>query len=103
MDYIWIFILSAVLLGWFYSKVKPKPELICTRCYAVGQTKTKAEGSILIELVLWLCFIIPGLLYSLWRDSARKKVCSQCGCKDLVPVESPRGKMLIKENGIQTE
>jgi hypothetical protein len=43
--------------------------MICQDCGAQGTPKSHTRGSILIELVLWLLFIIPGLLYSLWRLS----------------------------------
>jgi len=42
-----------------------------------------------IEVVLWLCFIIPGLLYSLWRQGSRQPVCAKCGGTALVPPDSP--------------
>ena len=50
--------------------------------------------SILIEIILWLCFLVPGLIYSAWRISKRHDVCPSCGGADLVPLGSPRGKEL---------
>lgn len=32
-----------------------------------------------IELVLWCCYVIPGLLYSIWRRAERNRtVCPRC-------------------------
>ena len=62
----------------------------CTRCQFIGKPKLDTPGSILIELVLWLFLLVPGLLYSLWRHGARRRVCSKCGSPDIVPVDSPR-------------
>lgn len=37
-------------------------KLICTSCGHIGASKTITKGSILIEAVLWLCLLIPGLI-----------------------------------------
>lgn len=60
----------------------------CKLCGFKGKTKTKTKGSFLIELILWIFFILPGVLYSLWRLTTREKVCSHCGhSTHLVPVD----------------
>jgi hypothetical protein len=61
----------------------------CTTCGAVGAPKSHTRGSIWVEIVLWLCFLLPGLVYSLWRLSTRQKVCRTCGAATLVPLDSP--------------
>ncbi|MEA2162162.1 MAG: hypothetical protein QOK37_289 [Thermoanaerobaculia bacterium] len=71
------------------------PRLVCSNCGSVDRIKTDTPGSILIELVLWIAFIIPGLVYSFWRLSARKKVCAACGSANLVPADTPAGRRLI--------
>lgn len=63
--------------------------LYCSTCGHEGPTKLKTKGSLLIEIVLWICFIVPGLVYSLWRISTRHKVCTQCGSSTLLPTQSP--------------
>lgn len=72
-----------------------KPALICATCGTVGQLKTVTPGSILIEIVLWLCLIIPGLIYSIWRHTRRHRACAACGASTLVPVTSPAGQQLL--------
>ena len=42
---------------------------ICSHCGYTGTAKKVTKGSTLMELVLWLCFIIPGLLYSMTTPS----------------------------------
>jgi hypothetical protein len=69
--------------------------VICSACGTRGESKTHTRGSFAIELILWLCFIIPGLIYSVWRLTSRRKVCRACGSSDLVPVNSPRGRKLV--------
>jgi len=72
-----------------------KKEYICTNCYKVGIPVNKTPGSILIELVLWLCFLVPGLIYSIYRMVSKKHVCSFCGSNDIVPLDTPRGQELL--------
>jgi len=74
-------------------------ELICTACGTIGKTKSHTRGSIFIEIILWLCFLIPGLIYSLWRLTTRSKVCKVCGAAQLVPVSSPAGRTLAEKLG----
>jgi hypothetical protein len=82
---------------------KPKPQRIfskkdqiCETCGSVGTPKTHTPGSIYLELFLYFVMILPGLLYSAWRLSARKKVCRQCGGKTL-KLLTPRGKELLRQ------
>jgi hypothetical protein len=48
-------------------------------------------------LLLWICFIVPGLIYSVWRLTTTAKVCSKCKSADIVDPDTPRGKKLIAE------
>jgi hypothetical protein len=74
---------------------------ICGQCGHYGYQQTKVKGSFLIEVVLWLCFILPGLIYSIWRAGARVQVCPSCGAENsMVPPESPVGKKLAAEFSI---
>ena len=66
---------------------------ICTECGTVGYPVNKTPGSFFIELILWLCFLVPGLIYSVWRLASRKKACSICSGK-MVPLNTPMGKRL---------
>jgi hypothetical protein len=52
----------------------------------------------MIELILWICFIVPGLIYSFWRLSSRYDACSCCGSTALVPVDSPVGRTLAHQH-----
>jgi hypothetical protein len=68
--------------------------LFCTRCFKVAPPKTHTRGSFIIELFLWLCFLVPGLIYSLWRLTTRQKVCPACESPELVPANSERARMM---------
>jgi len=64
-------------------------DLYCITCGHQGEPETHTKGSVGIELVLWLCLLVPGLIYSIWRLSSREQVCSSCGANTLVPAGSP--------------
>jgi len=71
--------------------------MVCTSCGHVGDTVTVTKGSILIELILWLCFFVPGLIYSVWRHTSRHKACGGCKQTTVIPVTSPMGRKFIRE------
>jgi hypothetical protein len=93
------FVLVGVYLVFVATKIRNKQPkiMVCMRCCNIGIPKIETHGSILIEIILWLCFFIPGLIYSIWRRSSRKKICPNCGSTELVPPDSPVGKKLIRE------
>lgn len=68
---------------------------VCTACGSRCIPATKTGGHFAIELILWLCFLIPGLIYSIWRLGSRQKACPACGSTALVPVNSPVGRRII--------
>jgi len=62
---------------------------LCTTCGAVTNPVTITKGSFLIELVLWLMMILPGLVYSIWRLTSRITACPACKNPTLIPLASP--------------
>lgn len=72
-------------------------DMVCVNCGYRGKPKTVTKGSILIEIVLWLALIVPGIIYSLWRLTTRHSACPQCAAANMVPAGSPRGRKLIEE------
>lgn len=72
-------------------------ELICANCGYQGSPATVTKGSFLIEVILWLCFLIPGLIYSIWRLTSRYDACPKCEAPNMIPLNSPRGKKLQEE------
>jgi hypothetical protein len=72
----------------------------CKSCGHTGKPRIVTGGSIWIELVLWLCFIVPGLVYSLWRLTRRGQRCEKCDSTDLVPTDSPIAVATRKTFGI---
>lgn len=73
--------------------------VICERCGAQGKATRRTKGSMLIEIVLWLCFLLPGLIYSAWRLNSRQDVCGKCGSAEVLPIDSPKGRQLAEQMG----
>jgi ribosomal protein L37E len=67
---------------------------ICTTCGFQGKPKTRTKGSIWIEIVLWICMILPGVIYSIWRLTTREQVCPKCGNPTMIPLDTPQGAKL---------
>ncbi len=61
----------------------------CMQCGVDGLPKRQTKGSLAIEIILWLCFLVPGLIYSIWRISTRFDACPACGSNKLVPLNAP--------------
>ena len=72
-------------------------KLICSQCGNTGRPKKVIKGTIIIEIILWLCIIIPGVIYSIWRHTTRHKTCGLCGSDKLVALDSSLGKKLQKD------
>ncbi len=73
-------------------------EQFCTSCGKTGKPKLVTQGGCLIELVLWLFLIVPGIIYSLWRLTSKKKVCPYCGNPTMIPLEAPAAKKMLVEH-----
>jgi rubredoxin len=76
---IFLLIIAIVFIIYRILKGPDKTMLIkCPNCQYEGKGKYITKGSFMLELILWLCFVIPGLIYSVWRLSNKKWICPQC-------------------------
>jgi hypothetical protein len=73
-----------------------KKQMVCLRCHETDFPLRKTSGSIIIELALWLFFIIPGIIYSIWRGNSTKLVCRSCESDDLVPLNTVKGREILE-------
>ena len=92
------FILAAIVVFVYWLLVGSKTGAktsYCKSCGTVAKSTPGIKGSILIEVVLWCCFIVPGIVYSLWRATTRYQKCPACGSGELVPPDSPLAKAEI--------
>lgn len=84
------------------GKVTDAGSMICQNCGTRGDSKTITRGSIWIEIVLWLCFLVPGLIYSLWRLTTKQHGCPSCGQTNMIPVNTPIGQSLVEKMRTQS-
>jgi hypothetical protein len=70
---------------------------ICAACGHLGNPHLLTKGSLLMEVFLWCLFIIPGLIYSIWRHASRAYVCEACHADEPLPIDSPRGRRLVDD------
>jgi len=73
-----------------------QPKKICAECGYVGAPVSITPGTFLTEVALWCLFLLPGLIYSMWRLSGRHTGCPKCGGK-MIALSSPRGRKLYEE------
>jgi hypothetical protein len=61
----------------------------CLDCGFVGQPQQYTPGSDHLEVRLWYLLIVPGVLYLLWRKSARYTGCARCKSEHIVSMDTP--------------
>jgi len=71
--------------------------MLCMQCGTKAEPKTFTPGSISKELWLWLIFLLPGILYSIWRVAARYKGCPACQSKNMIPLASPIAQQFLAQ------
>lgn len=74
-----------------------KKEFVCSNCGYVGKPKKMTKGSMLMELVLWLLLLVPGIIYSIWRMTTRYEACPKCGNVNMIPTDTPKGQELLSK------
>jgi hypothetical protein len=75
------------------------PKKFCVNCGFEGVGIMIRPGSSGVEALLWLCLIIPGAAYSMYRSSQRYRGCPNCATL-LIPIDSPRAQFLRKKFGL---
>ena len=95
-----LIIIIGIIALVFSSRKTKKADCICTSCGTTAAPESFTKGSIFIEIVLWLAFIIPGLIYSIWRLTTRQQVCSACKKPSLIPLDTPAGQKQMRDFAI---
>lgn len=73
-----------------------KESSFCTICGYTGVTNTKPKGSTGLEIFLLLCFLIPGIIYAVWRATNRERTCPNCNHNSLIPTSSPKAQAILQ-------
>lgn len=59
----------------------------CPHCRAYSET-ARRKGSGWIEFVLYLFYIVPGVIYSIWRRSGPPSLCTVCGKAGVIAADT---------------
>lgn len=89
--------LIALILRTLLRRKSKDANYICTTCGTTAAPESYTKGSILIEIVLWLAFIVPGLIYSIWRLTSKQQVCPACKKPTLIPLNTPAGQKYARD------
>lgn len=92
VGYILAFIAGTVIIFYipfnFFFPNAFSPKRKCLTCGHEGKTVKVVKGSVILEIALWLCFILPGFIYSIWRLTSKQYACKKCGMeKGLVSID----------------
>jgi len=77
----------------------PPSAKVCTNCGYVGNPISITRGDFAIEVLLWLFFLVPGIIYSVWRLASRYAACPKCKAPNTIPVGSPVAQRLRTLHG----
>ncbi len=69
-------------------------KVICRNCGRVSEPERILKGHVLITLILLCFYIIPGIIYMIWRRTGLKDACAICKSNNVVPENSPEGRRL---------
>jgi hypothetical protein len=73
--------------------------IICGNCGSISQEpKSGNRGSLILEILLWLFFILPGIIYTIWRRRG-KPCCPKCGSENIMPLNTPGGQETKRKFG----
>ena len=63
---------------------------MCTTCgHETLQPIRKMPGTPWVSLGLLVPFVLPGVIYQIWRIAMRRPVCPRCGSPALIPGDAP--------------
>lgn len=52
--------------------------ITCPNCKYEGEGVYRTKGSFIVEVLLWLCLLVPGMIYTAWRLTTRAWACPRC-------------------------
>ncbi|QPJ63057.1 MAG: hypothetical protein G3M70_14710 [Candidatus Nitronauta litoralis] len=73
-----------------------KHDQICADCGSTALPVEARRGTGWVEIILWLFFLIPGLIYSIWRRARSHMVCAYCGNPSMVSIHSERARKITR-------
>ena len=92
----------AVITKYFANKSSIMVKKVCRDCWFVSEPaqNSKLRGSGSITLILLCFYLIPGIIYMIWRRGDKTEICQKCHGKNLIPIDSPLGQKLLNDHKI---
>jgi len=63
---------------------------VCMECSCQRDPIWVKRGWLIVEIVMWLLYILPGVIYSIWRRVRKQQVCPNCLNPTMVLTTSSR-------------
>lgn len=70
----------------------------CLDCENVAFGESSQRGHVLITILLFLLFIVPGVIYLIYRTHTKGVQCEHCHSKNLMPITAGKVKRLLGDN-----
>ena len=69
---------------------------VCMDCGCQRDPINAKRGLLVIELFMWLLYIFPGVIYSIWRRVRKQQVCPNCRNPSVVLTSSSRAMGMLR-------
>ena len=91
-------------IGSYENTKENSLKIICPSCQFVGEAENLAKGSRKTEILLWCCLVVPGILYTMWRNSTDGQYmgCPQCGEGEIRPLKRKEWKHYERKGELPT-
>lgn len=69
---------------------------ICMECGCQRDPVNAKRGLLVIEIFMWFLYIVPGVIYSIWRRVRTQRVCPNCRNPSVVLTSSSRAMRMMR-------
>jgi len=69
---------------------------VCMECGCQRDPIQAKRGFLFVELFMWLLYIVPGVIYSIWRRLRTHQICPNCRNPSIVLTSSSRAMGMMR-------
>ena len=73
-----------------------RKKYLCLECGCQREPVMANRGMLIIELFMWLLYILPGVIYSIWRRVRKQEICPNCRTPSVVLTSSSRAMNMMR-------